>query len=164
MKRTAVKEKSALLPSTSPALPDVWVGECPVAGHPRQRPGCSAGPAELESAQQTSGILSLHRRSSACSRPDRWLLLVCFAVAKSTLWTDGIIQRVSVQDTGGTGGIHAPTPPSFIGRSPNGGTSASGPNVPLLWGSKTERGTPRSSCPCRGLEGRFALNLDITKL
>ena len=53
-------------------------------------------------------LLSLHRCSSACSHPGRWLLLVRFADAKSTPWTDGIIHRVSVQDTGGTGGIHAP--------------------------------------------------------
>lgn len=52
-----MKETSAQLPSTAPALPDVWVGECPAAGHPRQRPGCSASPAKLESPPETSGIL-----------------------------------------------------------------------------------------------------------
>ncbi|MBQ4183404.1 MAG: hypothetical protein II652_00445 [Bacteroidales bacterium] len=34
----SLKEKGAPLPSTSPALPDVWVGECPVSWPPAPTP------------------------------------------------------------------------------------------------------------------------------
>ena len=96
---------NAPLPSTSPALPVVWVGECPAAGHPRQRPGCSAGPAcgwtPHRGGPASFSLFSPVRppvlsQSVTDARPVR--------CAESPPGTDGICHRVSTGH-GGTGGI-----------------------------------------------------------
>lgn len=103
--KPAMKEMNAPLPSTSPALPVVWVGECPAAGHPRQRPGCSAGPAcgwtPHRGGPASFSLFSPVRppvlsQSVTDARPVR--------CAESPPGTDGICHRVSTGH-GGTGGI-----------------------------------------------------------
>ena len=146
----SLKGNIAPLPSTSPALPGVWVGECPGSRLPTPTPrmlgrssraGVSTGDVRHPLPSPTH-IRLFSPWSSRPSRPVRF--------AESIQSTDGRREECPFRTRSAQAKSYAQTPPSFIGRSPIEGPRPAGRTSPSYGGARRNGAHPVHVLPLQG--------------